>query len=140
MMATHSSKFANVTITPSRVFYQRDHVFAMSVHNSILPGHVVLCLRQPDVRYSEISTHQLFDLTLAIKELTDVIYLNFTAPAQSGSKSTISANPPSTSIIVQEPDQHGHLNQMHVHLIPRRHNHNLTNEQLFQQISLFGQS
>ena len=40
----------------------------------ILPGHIVLCLRQPEVRYADLSVQQLFDLTLAIKELTQAIH------------------------------------------------------------------
>jgi len=44
-MTTQIVKFANVTIPASRVFYQRQHVFAMVVHNMVLPGHIVLCLR-----------------------------------------------------------------------------------------------
>ena len=50
----------------------------MVLHNQVLPGHILLCLRQPEVRYSDISTHQLFDLTLAIKELTEAIHERFT--------------------------------------------------------------
>jgi hypothetical protein len=50
----------------------------MVVHNMVLPGHIVLCLRQPDLRYAETSTLQLFDLTLAIKELTEVMHEAFT--------------------------------------------------------------
>lgn len=76
-MATPNLKFANVTIPSSRVFYQRQHIFAMVLHNEILPGHILICLRQPEVRYSEINTPQLFDLTLAIKELTEAIHKRF---------------------------------------------------------------
>ena len=77
-MATQQYKFANMPIPPSRVFYERQHVFAMVVHNQILPGHIVLCLRQPEMRFADISVHQLFDLTLAIKDLTMVLHARFT--------------------------------------------------------------
>ena len=76
-MATPILKFANVTIPQSRVFYQRQYVFAMVLHNEILPGHILICLRQPEVRYADINTPQLFDLTLAIKELTEAIHERF---------------------------------------------------------------
>jgi len=57
MVTAANLKFANMPIPPSRVFYKRSHVFAMVVHNQILPGHIVLCLKQPEVRYTDISVH-----------------------------------------------------------------------------------
>jgi len=40
----------------------------------ILPGHIVLVLKQSGVHFADMNVNQLFDLTLAIKELTSAIH------------------------------------------------------------------
>ena len=82
------------------------------------------------MRYAETSTHQLFDLTLAIKELTDVLHIAFDTPSKMVS----------TTIILKDADKFGALNQVHVHLIPRRNLHNITNADLDEKINSFSET
>ena len=94
------------------------------------------------MRYPEISVEQLFDLTLAIKELTELIHARHTAQRVS------------TTTIVQDFERvHGQANggapipmgdeglimipQLHVHLIPRQSNHNMSNEELDVMVKTF---
>jgi len=110
----------------------------MVVPNPVLPGHIVLCLRQPHVKYSEINVQQLFDLTLAIKELTEVIHERHTT--QRVSTSTVMLD--STQQISTSQDASSEdtqlISQLHVHLIPRQINHNMSNEELNACIGTFG--
>ena len=73
MSAGSTLKFGSVNINSKYVFYNQQHTFAMVVHNQILPGHVLLCPKQPVQRYKDLSIEQLFELTLATQLLTEVI-------------------------------------------------------------------
>ena len=88
------------------------------------------------MRYSDLSVHQLFDLTLAIKELTQAIH-----------ERHISQRVSTTTIIQDVAHENYHapddmdehvqpdtIPQLHVHLIPRQTNHNMSNEQLDARI------
>ena len=106
----------------------------MVVPNQILPGHIVLCLKQPEVGYAKISVKQLFDLTLAIKELTEVIHERHTT--QRISTSTIMQDYASQDF--QQASDQVLVPQLHVHLIPRQNTHNMSNEQLDASVQTFG--
>ena len=74
VMAATSIKFAGVTVQQSRVFYQRKHVFAMVLHNQICKGHILLAPFQSDKNYRDLSSQQLFEIVLAIKELNELVH------------------------------------------------------------------
>jgi len=99
----------------------------MTVPNQILPGHILLVLRQPGVRFAEISVNQLFDLTLAIKELTKALHERFTS--QRISTTTIMQDCASEDLNAAN-QASVTMRQLHVHLIPRQSSHNMRNEEM----------
>ena len=60
-------KFAGVTVPQSRVFFQKNHVFAMVLHNKIAEGHILLAPRLADKNFKDLSNPEWFELVLAIK-------------------------------------------------------------------------
>ena len=54
----------------SRVFYQRNHVFATVLHNQICEGHIMLAPIESGKNYSDLTNAELFETVLAIKELS----------------------------------------------------------------------
>ena len=72
-MATTKFTFANLPVPSGRVFYNRPQVFAFVLHNQVLPGHILLCPKQANIQFRELNSAQLFELTLAIKELQEII-------------------------------------------------------------------
>lgn len=122
-------KFANIGILASRVFYQRTHVYAMVVHNPILKGHIMLCPMKGDQRYKELSNSQLFEISLAIKELSEIIQIAFgelTAEGTGDGGATGSQAKISTTVVMQEFDRgqktgntDTNVNHLRVHILPR---------------------
>ena len=102
----------------------------------ILPGHILLVLRQPNVAYTHTSNYQMFDLSLAIKELTEMLHASF--KAQRISTTTIVKDVDSQAQV--QTASSGKLSsgqiapsgfrQLYVHLIPRQSTHNMSNEEL----------
>ena len=70
---TQGIKFGYVNINSKYVFYNRPHVYAMVMHNQILPGHVLICPKQPGLRFRDLETQQLFEFSLAIQHITKLV-------------------------------------------------------------------
>lgn len=70
---TQGIKFGYVNINSKYVFYNRPNVYAMVMHNQILPGHVLVCPKQPELRFKDLETEQLFELSLAIQHITKLV-------------------------------------------------------------------
>ena len=63
-------KFGGIEIDENRIFYRRKHVFGMVLHNQICSGHILLAPMETLRNYSQLTTPQLFEMILAIKELS----------------------------------------------------------------------
>ena len=62
-------KFAGVLVKESHTFHRGNHVFAMVPHNQICEGHVLLAPFESDKNYHMLTTPELFELVLAMKQL-----------------------------------------------------------------------
>ena len=117
-----SIKFAGVTVQQSRVFYQRNHVFAMVLHNQISEGHILLAPFQSDKNYRDLSNQQLFEISLAIKELSELV---IKAHADDADKVTGSL------VVIQEFEAgQRSMNHLRVHIVPRRQSDRRTTDEL----------
>ena len=105
-MTQKISKCGKLNFDDERVFFNKTHVFAMVVKNPVLPGHVIICPKVPVQRYGDLSTEQLFELSLSVQFITKVV----------GEGSTDK----SCTISIQEGLGAGkNLDHLHVHIIPR---------------------
>ena len=124
--------FGGIHIDENRIFYDKKHVFAMVLHNQICEGHILLAPKQTKLNYNQMKTPQLFEMILAIKELSSIIEK---ANETKQGKHRVEG----ISVVIQEFDHadKSDLYHLRVHLIPRRQRDNLTNELMKQRLATF---
>ena len=121
----------------SRVFYQRNHVFATVLHNQICEGHIMLAPIESGKNYSDLTNAELFETVLAIKELSQLVKTAYST-APDNEKVT------GTSVVVQEFEAaksgQTSMNHLRVHIVPRRKSDNRSNEDIQNELDNFAQS
>ena len=73
MQSGFNIKFGSVNIPPKNVIFNKKNVFAMVVHNQILPGHILVCPKEPVPHYRDLNTEQLFEISLAVHYLSQAV-------------------------------------------------------------------
>ena len=135
-MSSGTIKFAGVTMQDSRVFYNRNHVFAMVLHNQICEGHILLAPKMPDKNYRDLTNPQLFEIILAIKELSQLVEKTYESSTNENKVVGI-------SVVIQEFEAHKlSMNHLRVHIIPRRQNDSppRTDEMIKAELENFAQT
>ena len=49
----------------------------MVLHNQICEGHILLAPKEPERNFQQLSNAELFELTLAIKELSQLVKITY---------------------------------------------------------------
>ena len=95
-----------MNIPNKNVILNKRNVFAMVVHNQILPGHIIVCPKEPVPHYRDLNTEQLFEISLAVHYLTQAVQ-------------TVNGTD-SATVSIQEGQGAGQsINHLHVHIVPR---------------------
>ncbi|KAI8965857.1 HIT-like protein [Daldinia sp. FL1419] len=118
--------FGPFEVTP-QVFLTTPHSFALVNLKPLLPGHVLICPRQPHKRLTELSAPELTDLFQAVQRVQRMLARHyFTSPSSSSSSSSKqeggSGTPEAGSfnIAIQDGAEAGQtVSHVHVHVIPR---------------------
>lgn len=57
----------------TRVFYKKNYVYAWVPNNTLVNGHVMLCPIKGEQRYRDLTNPELFEIALAMRELSEII-------------------------------------------------------------------
>ncbi|KAI0890367.1 HIT-like protein [Annulohypoxylon maeteangense] len=108
--------FGSFEVT-SQVFLTTPHSFALVNLKPLLPGHVLICPRQPHKRLTDLAAPELTDLFQAVQRVQHMLarhYFSSTSP----SEDTPEAG--SFNIAIQDGVEAGQtVPHVHVHVIPR---------------------
>ena len=99
--------FGKILINPKLVIFNKKNVFAMLVHNPVLPGHILLCPKNQKVSsVRDMEPEDLFEISLSAQVLSQA------------AQKVVGAD--SSTISIQEGTIAGqHITHLHVHIIPR---------------------
>ncbi|KAF3055862.1 Bis(5'-nucleosyl)-tetraphosphatase [asymmetrical] [Daldinia childiae] len=115
--------FGPFEVTP-QVFLTTPHSFALVNLKPLLPGHVLICPRQPHKRLTELTALELTDLFQAVQRVQRMLARHyFTSSSQQSSDDDDAAGTPeagSFNIAIQDGVEAGQtVSHVHVHVIPR---------------------
>lgn len=113
----------------SQVFLTTPHSFALVNLKPLLPGHVLVCPRQPHRRLTELTAPELTDLFQAVQRVQRMLAWHYFASQQSdasinnSNNNTPAARSPEAgafNIAIQDGVEAGQtVSHLHVHVIPR---------------------
>ncbi|KAI1462041.1 HIT domain-containing protein [Annulohypoxylon moriforme] len=100
----------------SQVFLTTPHSFALVNLKPLLPGHVLICPRQPHKRLTDLAAAELTDLFQAVQRVQRMLARHyFSASPSNGAPEDGSFN-----IAIQDGVEAGQtVSHVHVHVIPR---------------------
>ncbi|KAI1659999.1 HIT domain-containing protein [Daldinia decipiens] len=120
--------FGPFEVTP-QVFLTTPHSFALVNLKPLLPGHVLVCPRQPHKRLTELTAPELTDLFQAVQRVQRMLARHyFTSPSQQSNNNNDdhddhavgTPEAGSFNIAIQDGVEAGQtVSHVHVHVIPR---------------------
>ncbi|KAI1648680.1 HIT domain-containing protein [Daldinia loculata] len=112
--------FGPFEVTP-QVFLTTPHSFALVNLKPLLPGHVLICPRQPHKRFTELTAPELTDLFQAVQRVQRMLARHyFTSSSQQSNDVAGTPEAGSFNIAIQDGADAGQtVSHVHVHVIPR---------------------
>ncbi|KAI1443060.1 HIT-like protein [Annulohypoxylon stygium] len=111
--------FGSFEVT-SQVFLTTPHSFALVNLKPLLPGHVLICPRQPHKRLTDLAAVELTDLFQAVQRVQRMLARHYFSTPASSSDAVGSPEAGSFNIAIQDGVEAGQtVPHVHVHVIPR---------------------
>lgn len=103
-----SYTFGQIKINSSQIFYRSKFSIAFVNHRPVLPGHVLVSpLNDKIKRMEDLNSSEISDLFTTVQKVQSAVETNYTAKS-------------STVAIQDGPDAGQSINQLHVHILPRK--------------------
>ncbi|CAK7564843.1 MAG: Dinucleoside triphosphate hydrolase [Sporothrix epigloea] len=107
----------------TQVFYSTQHSFALVNIKPLLPGHVLVCPKQPHERLTDLSPAELVDLFAAVQVVQRMLashYFGEHGVGEADEKTDIDLNKGSFNLAIQDGPEAGQtVPHVHVHVLPR---------------------
>ncbi|KRX03876.1 HIT-like domain [Pseudocohnilembus persalinus] len=120
-------RFGKYLLPQQIMFWNKQHSYAILPLVQITPGHIILVPKKQIKSFKDLSTQELFDISLQIKFLTKYIETYFHAS--------------SSTVYMHNNDnkEEGQIEQFFVHIIPRKAGDFEINDEIYLKISEFEQ-
>ena len=60
-------------VNPLLVFFLQDYTYSFVIAKPILPGHILICPQRPVAKFRDLTTPEMFELSLSIQALTRMV-------------------------------------------------------------------
>ncbi|CAK7202404.1 Dinucleoside triphosphate hydrolase [Sporothrix eucalyptigena] len=107
----------------TQVFYLTQHSFALVNLKPLLPGHVLVCPKQPHRRLTDLSPAELVDLFAAVQVVQRMLaayYFGEESSSEVDGKTEVDLHKGSFNLAIQDGPEAGQtVPHVHVHVLPR---------------------